>query len=481
MLKASLSRGPGRGRLQRRAVLRAAGGAILASVVAPGVGGCARARPVASSQKLILRFVPMNALGNNLAVLRKALWEVTASFRKAHPGIDLRMSAWAALNGGYKAAIVAGDAPDVIYDLTFFPYASQGLITDLSPYLEQENINLDVFSAGATDHLRWNGKLLALPSFVNSCAMVVNQAHLDTLGLKYPDPEADYTAWAQMWRAASGSVNGQHRYGGGLLFWFHGLADFYFRGWGGNVVDPANRARCVLDARPAVACGEFLLQLLMDGSATTNSCCDAGGKLTSGEQVSAVVSASNLPVQVLAALPKWDFYPMPRWPVRPAAFTHVPFYAISASSRHPDAAWELLRWICIDPEYQRAKLKLVFQPPALKSVWEEYAAVVQAVVPPFRTRRVDVLQQPVVSNEVYAGPDFRYASPQAYQILVEAYASILGRRLGVREGFMQAARQVNALETASEGEVPQTLAALHAASEQGRRRLDGMFVAASAG
>lgn len=53
-----------------------------------------------------------------------------------------------------------------------------------------------------------------------------------------------------------------------------------------------------------MACGDFLFGVLLDGVATTNGCCDAGAKLTSGAQVSAVVSASNLPMQVLTALPK---------------------------------------------------------------------------------------------------------------------------------------------------------------------------------
>ncbi len=464
--------------LTRRSLLRAVASVASGSGIL-GLAGCGPARPVGASQRLILRFVPMNALGNNLAVLGRALWEVTAPFRQSHPGIELRMSGWAALGGGYVAPIVAGDAPDIIYDLTFFPYASQGLIVDLEPYLRQDNVDLNVFSSGATDRLQWNGHLLALPSFVNSCAMVVNQGELDRLGLPYPDPEGDYQAWARTWQASSGESGGRHRYGGGVLFWFHGLADFYFRGWGAHVVDPNDPARCVLDDAAAVACGEFLLGLLLHGAVTTNNCCDAGAKLTAGEQVSAVVSASNLPVQVLAALPKWDFYPMPRWPSRPAAFTHVPFYAISASSRYPAAAWELLRWMCIDPAYQRAKLKLVFQPPALKSVWGEYAAVARAVVPQFGGKRLSALQDPVIGNEVYTGPDFRYASDQAYQIIVNMYSAIVAGRIGVKEAFAQAARQVNALETAAASETPTTLAGLRAARTGQRLRLGEMFSGAS--
>jgi len=107
------------------------------------------------------------------------------AFERAHPGVDV---VWVdvpyeALERKLIAAAAAGRGPDVVNmaDLNFARFAALGAFGDLTPNLPG-NAD-DRYLAGALGLCRINGRLLALPWYVNPQARLVNAQVLATGGL----------------------------------------------------------------------------------------------------------------------------------------------------------------------------------------------------------------------------------------------------------------------------------------------------------
>jgi multiple sugar transport system substrate-binding protein len=72
--------------------------------------------------------------------------------------------------------------------------------------------------------------------------------------------------------------------------------------------------------------------------------------------------------------------PFPAGPARRATLATTDGFGIYAGTRHPDAAWELLRFL-ISQEYGRAMAKAHFLQPARASIVDDWVAFVRAEYP----------------------------------------------------------------------------------------------------
>ena len=448
----------------RRSLLRLGG--PVAAAAAIDLGGCARAAlrsgqppksgtPTVASNRIPLTFEPLNAglwSPQGSKIVLEALWTALGPWRQAHTSIDLQMQPF---GGDTEAtALIAGTAPDVILGWqNFGALASQGLLLDVNPYLKLSNRSLDVWPSYAVDAYRIDGKQYAFPFYVATTCMVVNHAVLDQVGLSYPVPNATFAEWTSLWTATT-KRGTNPRYGGSIKSTINGLAQAYFKGWGGSIMDPADPTRCTLDSPECVAAGNAIFPLLTEQVCTFNygiGDCITG--IESGRYASAVLWNAALAVTVLVEalvnLPKWDFYAMPTMPRGSFAHTQYDYRAVNAATKHPEPAWELLEWLSFDPAFQRTLMRYGLEPPALKSLQEEYTAVLAQVVPPLRSKNLSVLTQYVRNNGAIMEPNFLVAETQTQQIILSGEQAIVARKQGVALGLRTLAQQVNALQTAS--------------------------------
>lgn len=447
----------------RRFLLTAA--AAGAGAAALGLGGCApvaparggtapAATPTVASNRIPLTFEPLNAglwspQGSKLVL--EALWAALAPWRQAHKSVDLKMQPF----GGdtNTTALIAGTAPDVIVAWqNFGSLASHGLLLDVSPYLKLSNRSLDVWPSYAVDAYQVNGKQYAFPFYVATTCMVVNEAVLDQAGLSYPAPDATFAEWTALWTATT-KRGTRPRYGGSIKSTVNGLAQAYFKGWGGSIMDPADPARCTLDSPQCVAAGNAIFPLLSDRVCTFNygiGDCISGiesGRYTSAVLWNAALAVTSL-VVALANVPKWNFYAMPTMPRGGFAHTQYDYRAVNAGTKHPEAAWELLEWLSFDPAFQRTLMKYGLEPPALKSLQAEYTQILAQVVPPFRTKNLGVLTQYVRDNGAIMEPIFPVAETQTQKLIGAGEQAIVAGKVDVALGLRQLAHQVTALQTA---------------------------------
>ena len=453
------------------------------AVGAGGVAGCSShaVRPTSTGAKAIVVWSPIftawsGASQVSLKILISLAERALTGFRSRHPSIEIRN--WGPSRGASSVttALLAGAGPDVFADNAIAPYLEQGLLVDLRPYLRRDNVSETLFATSQLHVFSRGTGLYALPAYVGTVVMLVNEGLLDRMGQRYP--AADWTAaqWAALARSTSGTAKGNggaHRFG---TTFFGAPASFYYHGFGASVVGSGGTTTD-LNSPAAYAAGRWLFDQLHAGDAG-NLGQQYQGKFSSGLATTGAFWIQTLPawVQTLSSM-HWNFYPMPNWPVRPATFANSDFWAISAEAKHPEACWELLRELCVAQTYQRTLMKAILFPPALKSLWPDWPQVVRSVAPPLAHKNLEVFAQYVLHNEAYPSGVFRYADPQAWGLYGAAAAEMAAGRVGVHQGLQSAAQQIDALQKQWAGTPSPNLKAEVAARQRATRRLEGMFMA----
>ncbi len=376
---------------------------------------------------------------------------VVPEFQRQNPGIRL-VSAGPMINtSDTTSAILAGSAPDVFPDNNIAPYVESKLALDLTPYMQQDNVNQNLFATSQMAKFAGNGAIYALPSYIGTTVMLVNKGLIGQLGLNLPQPDWTYLQWTDLFRSAAGVVKGQQRYGTSI---FGGVMPYTMHGFGASIVSETDPTQPGFDNPAGVAATNWVITLLQDKVAITNG----GGQFNTeklfpqGLTVCPMCWIQMLPhwVPILEGM-DWDFYQMPLWPKQPGTFANSDFWAISAATKVPEAAWALLKFITTGGQYSRLLMRAALFPPNLKSLWPEWVGAVQAVAPPLRGKNLEAFSQYVLTDHAYPGRDFAYFSSQAQGIFGTWIGKILSRQVDVAGGLQQAAQQIRAFEASAHG------------------------------
>jgi multiple sugar transport system substrate-binding protein len=440
-------------RWSRRQYLAAVVGAAAVGTSGCGVlGSPARqaARPATAQPQVVLQLAAWAYAGEPLNVGAELLYQITEPFRRAHPGVEVRvLPALAGAWGSVVPAVIAGTAPDVLqdWDAGLWQYLNSELVLPLDGYVRRDNVDLGQFNARQlATYYDAKGALIALPAQTDPVATAVNLSLLDDLGLPYPEDGWTAEEAARLWRAVAGSVQGKRRYGG-LIYRSSASSpdDFYLQGIGGSYVDPKDRTRTSVAAEPSLRALAWCLDLL-----TTNVCTWRGDPvqpLKTGQVACLADGSWNIPLQAVNWTGfKWRYFPMPRWPVRAATFCTTNFWAIPATCRQPDLAWELLRYVATSPEWQRGMMSIFLTIASIKPLLEEWQSRVLAVAPALADKNVGAFAQAVRNDEAYPTPPFARATAQAYALISQQWNLALGQKADLRTAMQQAAMQVDALE-----------------------------------
>jgi ABC-type glycerol-3-phosphate transport system substrate-binding protein len=441
----SLARMPRRVAAQRAA---AAGTAWCLCSLKPPL----QAYPDPASTVEVVTWTPFcNCWGIPVSVGNELVQTAMTKFYRANPSIRVVFTPPGGDNW-LPQALLSGTAPDVFVNsnttASMSLYFDTNALADLAPYVKADNVDLSVFPTPALNVVQQGGKLLGLPSYVGVAAMVVNLGLLDQLGLQYPEPGWTYNDWSRLWRAVAkpGKVYATNMYISGFSGpWFP--SNFIYHGWGSYLIDPATQARTALGGDTDIAAGEWWFPWVVEGLATVGIWQNlAPGNIASAMTWMGGGVLQSVIVPALRAGIKFDFFEMPVWPKGRATIMDGNYWMMNAAAKHPQAAWELLRFIATDPSWPRAMIHATMLPPALKSVTADYPDMVRAVVPPLRSKNLDPLVRPLLGDYAYPNRVFRYSNTQAYTLYGEAAQQIVSKRLSVRVAYTQAAKQIDALE-----------------------------------
>ena len=403
--------------------------------------------------------------------------QATDHFEAQHPGLRLTGVPGPQANNSpvtTAAAILgmlSGHGPDVVADCcnAYAEYLAAGVAARLDGYLARDNLSTALWSRGHVQALTTPGGLYGLPVYDGPEVFAYRQDLLDQLGLAYPDPNWTYQDAERLFRQCAGTSQGRHRYGAALEWYttFWGAPQYLLEGFGGVEMNPQG-THCLLGSPECVAAGEWIYSLLWDQIV----CCrdqssDWGGPvgLGYGNCVFQVAGGWDiLPfTQQFSDRFKWDFMPLPVWPKGRATFINNDFWIMNAHAAHPEAAWEVLRWVAADPWYQRYMMRVQLEPPSLIGLWDEFVGVLGASAPLLRDKALHYYRDAVVAGYGVAEQFFRYEPSQADALIGTQIQNLWNRKTDVAAAFPQAARQVDALESEGAAASAQTSAYMAAA------------------
>ncbi|MFC6723169.1 ABC transporter substrate-binding protein [Halobium palmae] len=242
-----------------------------------------------------------------------------------------------------KTQLGAQNAPDAFYvDAKYFPsFASQGALLNLSPYVEESDLNTDVFFESLINAFTWDGKLMGLPKGFNPLQMFYNKSHFDEAGATVPK------SW-DGWRTALTKIQDA----GIVEVPMIELANCRtFKGLiyqnGGRIVND-DGSQCLLASEANIETLKYLTDMKKDGLIAIPSEIGAGwpGKGLRSEKASVgVMGMWGLPF--IESKPEIDkqidvaHLPTPSDGER-GTVAYTVSYSASANTDHPAAAYELI-------------------------------------------------------------------------------------------------------------------------------------------
>ena len=290
---------------------------------------------------------------------------VVEAFERRYPNIKVNLAHMGALNGeNFFVAAAAGVGPDIVWadGPLVTSWALGGYIQPLTPWIERAGLSRSDFVPSAWDQAVWNGEVWALPLYVDSnFGLAYNRDMLDAAGVVPPTTIAElddvnlklaeYTSDGVLTRI-------------GLIPWYtHGYGNsVYTWGWafGGSFYDPENRRITAND--PQIVAALEWMATLAERFGGFDAVQDLLSNLESGYDSLMSRRVAMRPEHmgvinswIRARTPDLNFglAPMPylesavdgpqNWV---GGFTLV----MSSASKHPDEAFEFIRFVTADPE-----------------------------------------------------------------------------------------------------------------------------------
>jgi len=428
----------------RRAVL---GVAAAASSAAGLLAACGPARPGPAQAALTLTVaLDVYALAQyGTAQTRAGLYaEVLKGFEQSHPGIRVRQTPFLA-TAQNQTAIIAGSAPDVFPDCcTYGTYVYAGLLLPLDTYLQRDNVTMSVFAPGMVDWLAYPSGTFGLSRETDANAFAVNLGVLDELGLTYPD-----TAWTNgdLARLCAAAVKtpatGAKRFGARFIYGGFRVLQEFTKGFGGQVLNAERTVQSLSSPGCTDAARWWFQDLFWPGLATSGFTASVTDTAIQNLDMNNVLHLYT----VWKDQTKWALYPAPVYPRGRSTGMAGNFWGIASTTRNPDQAWELLRWLALESVWQRFAMRTFLFPPALNSLLAEWQQTVEAVVPALKGKGLGSFTEAASQGWArVADINFRYATSQATAVDDLAWSQIQARRVGVTEALVQADRQVNSIE-----------------------------------
>jgi multiple sugar transport system substrate-binding protein len=298
----------------------------------------------------------------------KKAWqdETIASFEATHPNIKVHLEniPYDQFDQKLTTMISSGNAPDVWNpnqaDSGFATYMKMGALKDLTPYVEKGAQELDTMDKDLLDVYKIDDKYYGIPLVSNATYLFYNKDLFDQQGIPYPTTDWDDTSWnydkmleiAQKLSHDVGNVRKQvFGFASGLspnaMAWSFGGDFFKPEAYTSGVMGEPD----LLNEKNIEAL-QFNLDLInkykvAPDQQTVSAAAQLGDVFMTGKVAMYINGGWGL-----GSYEKADF----RWGVAAVPYhdgrkvtLFVDPWSISNSSKHPDEAWEFVRYLA-DPK-----------------------------------------------------------------------------------------------------------------------------------
>ncbi len=401
--------------VSRRSFLRAVGAAA-AGVALAGCGSAAVRTPAANGQKVQLVYQDWPS-GWFPPMAQAALDE----FHDSHPNIRV-FYVPDPDNPQYQEHVLAdmqaGTMSDVFQGccVQFPTWEQQGYTLDLRPYVAAD---LDKETIADWDPAQYralfsaDGKQFGLPKYHGALALYYNKDLFRAAGVDFPSENWTHVDYLDAMKRLTQQPRGKPAVWGSMLEVIWDRVQVHVNGWGGHYVDPQNARHSLMAEPPALAAFQWLRDRIWDdrvmpapadiGKMGTREAFVAG-------RIAMVEDGSWALKDILSGAPfAVGVAPFPAGPVRRATLATTDGFGIYAGTKHPEAAWELVKFL-ISKSYGRRMARAALLQPARGSLVDEWAGFVRAEFPE-KARDVDIAA-------------FAHGQRNGYSVTAEVFANM---------------------------------------------------------
>lgn len=282
------------------------------------------------------------------------------------------------------ADLQTGTAPDVFQGCcSFLPiWAQKGYLLDLRRYVQAD---LDRATIEDWDPVQYDsfftrdGIQYALPKYHGALALYYNKDLFEQSGVDFPDDRWTHEDYlAAMKRLTRLGVWGS------MVDIAWERLQVHVNAWGGHFVDPSDPTKSRMADPAALQAFEWIRARMWDDKVMATAL-DVQSKGTQAAfiagQLAMVEDGSWALKNILAnANFRVGLAIFPAGPARRATLATTDGFGIYAGTKHPEAAWELLKFL-ISKEYGRAMAKAQFLQPARASLVEEWVQFIRTEFP----------------------------------------------------------------------------------------------------
>lgn len=328
----------------------------------------------------------------------------------------------------------SGAAPDVFASCcTWFPILAQdGQALDLRPFVEKDldqEIIEDWDQAQYQAFFTRDGVQYGLPKYCGALALYYNKDLLDHYGVDYPDETWDHDDYLSAIKRLTHDRDddGKTDLWGSMVDISWVRFQIYVNAWGGNLVNPDDPAHCLMCEPEAMQAMKWIHARMWDDKVMATFL-DVQNVSTRqafiNEQIAMVEDGSWALKDILdGAKFRIGVSPRPAGPVRRVTLATTDGFGIYAGTKHPQEAWELLKFL-VSKEYGRAMAQANFLQPARKSLVDEWANFIREEYPD-KAADIDIaafadgqVKGYSVTTEVFANMD------EAKRLTYEAWEQI---------------------------------------------------------
>lgn len=320
--------------------------------------------------------------------------QMLEEFHETHPNIRVYYNLDPESNEFEEKSLAdleAGTAADVFQGCcSFLPiWAQKGYLLDLRPYVQAD---LDRATIEDWDPVQYqsfftrDGLQYALPKYHGALALYYNKDLFDQARVDYPSDSWTHDDYLPAMKDITRIHNQEGKQGlwGSMTDIAWERLQVHVNAWGGHFVDPKDPTKSQMADPPALQALEWLQARMWDDKVMATEL-DVQNKGTQqafiAGQLAMVEEGSWALKNILAnANFRVGLAAFPAGPARRATLATTDGFAIYAGTKHPEAAWELLKFL-VSKEYGRAMAKAQFLQPARASLVEEWIQFVRTEFP----------------------------------------------------------------------------------------------------
>jgi multiple sugar transport system substrate-binding protein len=327
----------------------------------------------------------------------------------------------------------AGTAPDVFQGCCgFFPsWAQKGYTLDLRPYVQAD---LDRATIDDWDPVQYHsfftrdGKQYGLPKYHGGEALYYNKDLFDQYRVDYPDASWNHDDYlAAMKRLTQDrTADGKTDLWGSMVDINWERIQVHVNEWGGHFVDPRDPTKSQMGEAPALQAMDWIRTRMWDDKvmATPLDVQNMGTTAAFIAGRAAMVEDGSWSLKAILSGAKFHVgvAPFPSGPVRRATLATTDGFGIYAGTKHPDAAWELMKFL-ISKDYGRAMAKAQFLQPARASLLGDWINYISTEFPD-QTMDLDIIA-------------FADGHLKGYSVIAEAFANQADAQRLANEAWQQ--------------------------------------------